>query len=339
MSDVQALVDAADEAALLAEVDGLAAHRRWDDLADLARRCRDAVELGKQLWGVAMYIDYRLAWEGPPAHAAATLVPGAGRFALGPLTEVAAGTHTWDDLAPHLTDPITAGAVAQERVIRGEDLTGHDRAPEPDLPLRLASWEPGYALPRYSDRTARFPAPPSPAAPAGVAPLPRGRALAPDGAARALAAVADTWATESTGSVEVAVVEGTIEEAVGALCGEAALARIDGAQALALLQWTGASGGARGRRPGGAAGRFAALWAANALAGLEWPDRHDDGAVQLLGTAIGELEWARWFRAGAERGWQLRLAVADPEDGLAWAIEAVDAGEDEGATGPAETTA
>ncbi|MBA2529414.1 MAG: hypothetical protein H0V19_05530, partial [Euzebyales bacterium] len=147
MRELQALVDAADTAALLRAVDGLAETREWDRMAALAQRCRDAVEMGKQLWAVAMHIDYRLAWEGPPAHAAAVLRPGAGRFTLGPLPEVAASTHDWASLAPHLTDPVTAATFAGERVLRGEDLTAAEPAAllEPaELPLRTWSWEPAY---------------------------------------------------------------------------------------------------------------------------------------------------------------------------------------------------
>lgn len=335
MHDLQSLVDAGDDAALLAAVDGLAASRQWDALADLARRCRDAVELGRQLWGVAMHIDYRLAWEGPPSHAAATLAPGAGRFALGPLTEVAASTHTWEELAPHLADPVTASAVAQERVIRGEDLRGKAPAETSELPLTLSSWEPEYALPRYRDRSARFPAPPAASELRGEpARMPAAERLAPDEAADALAETVRAWTEQSTGEVRTALVEGPAEAAIGALADKAVPARIDAADALALLQWAGASGGAKGRRPGGAAGRFAAFWAACAVAGLDWPDEPDDTLTDALGEALGELRWVRWRRPEPERGWFLRLAVADPVDGLAWAVEATDAVDDDADAAP-----
>lgn len=330
MEDLQALVDAADDAALLAAVDGLCASRQWDALADLARRCRDAVELGKQLWGVATHIDYRLAWEGPPDHAAATLAPGAGRFALGPLTEVAASTHTWAQLSPHLDHPVTAAAVAQERVLRGEDLRSARPLAAAELPLVLAAFEPRYALPSYRDRSARFPAPAAAAEMTGVpGALPAAARQADDGAARALTETVRAWTAESTGSVEAAVVEGPAEAAIGALTGSAVTAEIAPADALALLQWAGASGGAKGRRPGGAAGRFAAWWAAAALAGLEWPDEPSAAFTADLGAALGELRWLRWSPGGTEHGWFLRLAVADPVDGLAWAVEASDEGEED----------
>jgi hypothetical protein len=40
-----------------------------------------------------------------------------------------------------------------------------------------------------------------------------------------------------------------------------------------------------------------------------------------------ELEWVAWRPERTTSGWDLRLAVADPEAGRAWAVEAVDEGE------------
>lgn len=335
MRDLQHLVDRADAGALLAAVDALSADRRWDDMADLARRCRDAIELGKQLWAVATHIDYRLALEGPPGPAARVLRPGAGRFALGPLTEVAASRHDWDALGGHLADPIVAEAVAQERVLRGDDLTGQGGSwllAGAQLPLRLAGWEPRYALPVYRDRSALFPQPEVATRRWAGDPAP-GRSVVPrvpgDAGARALRDVVEVWAGESTGTVDAAAVEGSALQAVHALESVrdgAHLAPLTAGEALALMQWAGASGGAHGRRRGGAAGRFAAWWAAAALAGLSWPPSPDVTFSEELGGAVGELRWWRWRTGTAEGGWVLRLAVEDPVDRLAWALDAVDAG-------------
>lgn len=326
-SDLQQLVDAADDAALLRAVDGLVASRQWDALADLARRCRDAVELGKQLWGVATHIDYRLALEGPPEHAGSVLRPGAGRFALGPLTEVAAGAHDWASLAPHLADPASVTSVAQERVIRGEDLRGRVGPEATELPLVLAAWEPWYALPQYRDRSAVFAAPPLPAPTTSIRSLPNAAREPVDDPGAALADAVSAWSAESDGTVDVACVRGDALGAIGALTSEAAVVEVQPPEALALLQWAAASGGARGRRRGGAAGRFTTWWAAAALAGLPWPDA-DEGELAAfadhLGDAAAELTWLRWRPAEPESGWVLRLAVADPLDGLAWAIDAHD---------------
>jgi hypothetical protein len=323
VEDLQTLVDQADPDELLIAVDRLSAARAWDDLVELARRCRGAIEVGRQLWAVATHIDYRLALEAPARYAAGVLRPGAGRFALGPLTEVAASTHDWGSLAPHLRDPVTTQAVAQERVLRGEDLRRDERARSAlgeRLPLRLADWEPRYALPVYRDRSAEFPQTEVATRHAGPArPLEAGQRLADDDAARALRAAVEPWVAESAGQARTAVVAGTAPNAVGCLVPDASLLPITAGEAFALLQWAGASGGAHGRRRGGAAGRFAAWWTAAAVAGLDWPVEEDE-----LGRAIHDLRWCRWKPPGPETGWVLRLAAEDRLDGLAWALEATD---------------
>jgi hypothetical protein len=332
VTDLQTLVDGADTTELLVAVDRLVAARDWDGLTDLARRCRDAVEYGRQLWSVAMHIDYRLAFEGPAAYAGAVLRPGAARFALGPLTEVSASTHDWASLAPHIADPASAISVAQERVLRGEDLRGRVFAPAEDgPPLVLEPWEPYYALPRYRDRSAAFPQPDAALRPPPAPrPVRRAQPLAEDDAVRGLRDLVETWVAQSSGAVRAVVVEGDAEAAVGALLAErdgphaASILPLDLPDALALMQWTGASGGAYGRRPGGARGRFAAWWVAATLTGLAWPPDPAD-----LGTALSELRWFRWSPPEAETGWTLRLAMSDPVDGLAWAVEATDHREDE----------
>ena len=58
------------------------------------------------------------------------------------------------------------------------------------------------------------------------------------------------------------------------------------------------------------------------LAGVldEWPLADDD-----LGGIVAELRWFVWDAYEPLFGWQLRLAVSDPAEGLAWAIAATDA--------------
>jgi hypothetical protein len=88
------------------------------------------------------------------------------------------------------------------------------------------------------------------------------------------------------------------------------------------MAWAAASGGAQGRRPGAAAGRFGAWWAVAALAGRldEWP-----GGPADLGEAAAGLRWYAWDAAEPATGWRLQIAVEDPASSLAWAIAAVDA--------------
>src|SRR5262252_2061142 len=164
---------------LLRLVDGLCASRQWDRLVELRDRCEQAVARGRQLWPVAAHAEYRLALESPGPWAARVLVEGAGRFAPGPLPEVAASTHEWRDLAPHAPYGPPAVLTAHERVVRGEDLTGAQLPGPPvlDLPLRLAAWEPDYLLAHYRPDGVDLPGPPPPS----LEPV-RAPAGAPDGA-------------------------------------------------------------------------------------------------------------------------------------------------------------
>src|SRR5207248_254802 len=73
---------------LLRDVDRLCAARDWAGLLALRSRARAAYERGRQHWPAAEYAEYRLALEAPGEFAAAVIVEGAGRFALGPLTDV-----------------------------------------------------------------------------------------------------------------------------------------------------------------------------------------------------------------------------------------------------------
>jgi len=87
------LVDLGDLDELVRQVDRLADAGDWSGLVDLRDRCRRALERGRQLWPAASLADYRLSLDAPGRWAASVLVPDAGRFALGPLSEVAASTH------------------------------------------------------------------------------------------------------------------------------------------------------------------------------------------------------------------------------------------------------
>ncbi len=73
----------------------------------------------------------------------------------------------------------------------------------------------------------------------------------------------------------------------------------------------------------GVAGRATPRWwAVAALAGLQdqWPV-----PARELGEAAGSLEWFAWDAGDPVTGWSLRLAVADPAAGRAWAVAATDA--------------
>lgn len=321
---VGALVERGDLDELTGLVNRLCAAGDWDGLAELRDRCRAALGRGKQLWPVAAHAEYRLALEAPGRWAAKVLEAGAGRFAPGPLSEVAASTHTWEELAPHAPPGPMASLAAHERVVRGEDLREDGRVDPGVLELGLvrAWWEPAYPVATYGPDRAQFPAPPLPA----MRPLdlPAAGEVVDDAeACRALVEVVTAWTVESNGRAEAVAVRGDAAAALAALgvpwarAGELTLA-----EAMAHLAWAGASGGAHGRRRGMAAGRFAAWWALAAVAGLSerWPLDADEVAA-----AARPLRWWAWDAGEPVTGWSLRLVVEHVAGRRAWALSATDA--------------
>jgi len=318
------LVDLGDLDELVRHVDRLAEAGDWHGLLDLRDRCRRALERGRQLWPAASLAEYRLALGAPGKWAASMLVPDAGRFALGPLSEVAASTHTWSELAPHAPPTPQSSIAAHERVVRGEDLTDDDRV-DPhilELPLVLQPWEPTYSHAVYKASEADFG---GPAAVAGWHTHEAQPACIADDldACRALVDLAAAWVTGSNGRAEAVAVDGDAAGAVAALgARRGRIAEVDLGHALAMMAWTGASGGAHGRRRGMAAGRFAAWWTLAAVTDLldEWPVPPDQ-----LQAAASSLHWHRWDAGDPDTGWSLRLAIEDTDRGRAWAVSAVDA--------------
>lgn len=305
---------------LVREVDRRSARGDHHGVLELRDGCLElTAEHGRQLWGPAQYAEYRLALEAPAPLAAGVVQPGAGRFALGPLTEVVAQHHDFEGLAGHLAGPVRP-VVAQERILRGEDLTHDPRAALDDtgLPGRLQPWEPVYALPTYR-AVERLDGAPSPA----VGPPRRAHphVAPPSGegpVAAALREVVAPWQDESSGQVRLQAVAGDGDAAVRALVGpDAELVALTPAEAMSRLGWAGASGGALGRRRGGAAGRAAAWWVAHAATGLDFPAEADE-----LEFHLEELEWLAFAAGDADAavGWRLRMAVTDGD----WAV-AIDA--------------
>ena len=303
---------------LIRQVDALCSQRAWDGLVALRDRCRAAMQRGKQFWPAASFAEYRLALEAPGEWASTIVAePGAGRFALGPLSEVAASTHVWAEIAgpgPQL------GLAAHERVVRGEDLRGE--ANVLDVPLALQPWEPAYPVAEYKAYEAAFPTPPLPALGGFGARVAAAPVVQDDDAVRALVELASEWTTESNGRAEAVAVLGDAAGAVAALgAPRVRLAALSGQDALAWMAWTAASGGAHGRRRGMATGRFNAWWVVVSVAGLldDWPLPADE-----VGELVGELRWFAWDAGEPETGWGLRLAVEDPAEGRAFALLAAD---------------
>jgi hypothetical protein len=318
------LIEQSDVDELLREIDRLCADRRWGPLFQLREQCRTAVQRGKQLWPVAAHAEYRIALEAPGSWAAQMLEPGTGRFTLGPIPEVAASTHTWDELAHDAPPGPVAALAGHERVVRGDDLTDDGRIAIDvlELPLALQSWEPAYPVAHYEPHQADFPSPAIPRL--ASVDLPTPPAIRFDDAATyaALRDLVAPWTAESNGRAETVGVAGGAPDALAALgVPRARMAAVPLADALAHMAWAAASGGAHGRRRGMATGRFSAWWALAAVAGIldSWPVPPDE-----LAHAAEDLRFYLWDAGEPDTGWSLRLAVADPAHGIAWALSASD---------------
>jgi Family of unknown function (DUF6183) len=320
---LQELIEAQDMNALLRAVDGLCERHSWGELIDLAEACEEALERGKQLWPIAEHIDYRLALEAPGDYAAQVISPDVGRFAHGPLTEVAASTHTWEELAPHLDEPHIAAYVAQERVLRGELLAGDERAhPEIlEMPLELEDWEPTYALATFRSTYAEIAEPWDPKDSLHEQQVTRTDAADDTELVDALLELVHPWVAESNGAARAVVVDADAISAASSLTLERLrMGRLEPAEAVQRMAWAAASGGAHGRRRGAAFGRFLARHTLAVIADLEWPAQAGD-----IEAALNDLEWYRWDEgAEEEEGWVLRLAVENRSQGWSAAIAATD---------------
>ncbi len=321
------LIQAVDLDGLVRLVDARCATGDWAGLLRLRDRCAAASrETGRQLWPAATLAEYRLALLAPPEWAATVLDGEAGRFTIGPLSEVVAVHHTWADLAPHLERVPVATFVAHERSIRGEpiDESSLDGLPAVlDSPVAIQPWEPEYPKSTYTDAGAEHPEP-SVTAPSRSVKTVHGATHVDDAATElAVRHLVEPWTSASTGRAEVVCVEGTSLDALGALgVREARIVAIDATEAMTSLAWSGASGGAHGRRRGMAHGRFSLWWLLGALGDLhdEWPPTNHD-----IESLLADLQWYRWDAHEPPGGWRLQLAVEDASEGLAWAINATDA--------------
>ena len=318
------LIHRADLDGLVRLIDDRCSERDWVGLLRVRDRARHAVSTGRQLWPAATLAEYRLALHAAPEYVAAVLDESdglSGRFTIGPLTEVAAQHHTWAELSPELDRGPRAAFVAHERVLRGERIDDPDLPAVLDLPLDLQPWEPTYALADYTDAGAEFPAP---ALSDDWDDLDTADAeVLDDDAELAVRQLVEPWTTSSNGHVEAVCVDGDVGGALGALgLRRARVAELDPATALAWMAWAGASGGAHGRRRGAASGRFGAWWTLAAFGDLldDWPVRPDE-----LGEVAHDLRWYRWDAHEPAMGWQLQLAVEDPDESVAWALIARDA--------------
>lgn len=324
------LIHSADLDGLIRVIDDLTDAGDFARLRRVRDRSRDAVATGRQLWPAATLAEYRIALLGPADEAARCLDDRAGRFAIGPLSEVIAQDHTWSELAPLLGHRPIACSIAHERAMRAEAIDPDSLRDVPavlDIPAEIQAWEPQYRLAEYHRDRADFSAPAPAMSIHGTDAIETiettmGAEVLDDEVEPTWRQHLEAWTAQSNGRAEAICSVGGPAEVLGALgLRRARLVRITASEALIWLAWAGASGGAHGRRPGGAMGRYGTWWVLAALADLtdDWPVDPN-----RLGDCADSLEWY-WFDDGiAPTGWQINLVAHDRTEAVSWALHASD---------------
>jgi len=242
----------------------------------------------------------------------------AGRFTMGPLTEVIAQNHQWSELSEFLQPSPTSTYIAYECGIRGQQVDG-ELFPALESPCTLLPVESNYALAEYHDNEAKFPTPAIPEMGNAIAVPPSSANVVQDSeVSTAFHQLVDAWTTQSNGELRISCVDGSVLDALAALeVQEARLSLLTSSDALAWLTWAGASGGAHGRRRGNALGRDAAWWTIAALTQQtpQWPLSNDD-----LETAVNSLQWFWWDANEPTTGWNVQLCVHHADRNRSWAI-------------------
>lgn len=314
------LVQRADLDGLVRHVDDTCASRDFDHLLRVRDAARAAVDTGRQLWPIATLANYRLALWAPPHLAVRALDDTARQFMPGPVPEILAVHHPWQELSAHLAPGHDRSLVAYERALRGDTIDSDEEAVL-EVPIEPAPFEPRYLLAGYSDDGVIDTAPMMPRPSDALA------AAAHEGfdddTVHVFRDMMRAWTAQSNGTARAVVVEGGLAEACGAIApGAVRTSELTSGQALQWLAWAAASGGAHGKRRGSAAGRSEALWLLAVFAGLddEWP-----GSIGELEAVISQCRFHAFDNDGAPTGgWGLRLVIVDPQEGVSAALSAHD---------------
>ena len=312
------LINSADLDGLVRFIDDYCETRSWHDLLGLRDACKAAVVNGRQVWPASTLAEYRLALLAPAEIAVQVVDEEAGRFTMGPLTEVIAQNHQWSELREFLQPSPTSTYIAYECGIRGQQVDGK-LFPALESPCMLLPVETNYALAEYHDNEAKFPTPAIPEMGNPVAiPASSANVVLDSEVSTAFHQLVDAWTTQSNGELRISCVEGSVLDALAALeVQEARLSLLTSSDALAWLTWAGASGGAHGRRRGNALGRDAAWWTIAALTEQisRWPLNNEE-----LETAVNSLQWFWWDANEPTTGWNVQLCVHHADRNRSWAI-------------------
>jgi len=312
------LINSADLDGLVRLIDDYCETRSWHDLLGLRDACKAAVANGRQVWPASTLAEFRLALLAPAEIAVQVVDEEAGRFTMGPLTEVIAQNHQWSELSEFLQPSPTSTYIAYECGIRGQQVDG-ELFPALESPCTLLPVESNYALAEYHDNEAKFPTPAIPEMGNAIAVPPSSANVVQDSeVSTAFHQLVDAWTTQSNGELRISCVDGSVLDALAALeVQEARLSLLTSSDALAWLTWAGASGGAHGRRRGNALGRDAAWWTIAALTEQipRWPLNNEE-----LETAVNSLQWFWWDANEPTTGWNVRLCVHYADQNRSWAI-------------------
>lgn len=320
-----------DELIQLADLDGLVRHvddscsaRDWDHVLRIRNEARAAVKTGRQLWPIATLANYRLALWAPAELAVRALDDTARTFMPGPVSEILAVHHTWEQLSPHLAHDHDRSLVAYERALR-HDVIPPSEQHALEIPFALAPWEAEYATATYNDDGVDD-SMPSLGARWHSCDV-RDADELDDDTVHAFTRMMEPWTAQSNGVARAVVVEGELEDALGALhLRSADFSELTTDAALRWLTWAAGSGGAHGKRRGVATGRSEALWLLATFTGLDdtWPRSFDE-----LGDVItNQLEFFAFTGSNHHaQGWWLQLAVVDSHEGLTAAFIARDSRE------------
>ena len=190
-----------------------------------------------------------------------------------------------------------------------------------DIPITPQWWEPQYSLAIYTDDGLQFD--PVDIAATNVILAAAHASAMDDNTIEVFRRMMEPWTAQSNGTARAAVVEGGVEEALGALgLSSAGITDITHLEALQLLGWAASSGGAHGKRRGAATGRSEVWWLLATFTGLDedWPCDAEE-----LGEVIESLNFSVFRNEEVPTsGWGLHMIIEDPEEGLTVALSATD---------------
>jgi hypothetical protein len=192
------LINRADLDGLVRLIDDYCETRGWHDLLGLRDACKAAVANGRQVWPASTLAEYRLALLAPAEMAVQVVDEEAGRFTMGPLTEVIAQNHQWSELSEFLDPSPTSTYIAYECGIRGQRVDG-ELFPALESPCSLLAIETNYALAEYHDNEAKFPTPAIPEMGNAIAvPASSANVVQDSEVSTAFHQLVDAWTTQST---------------------------------------------------------------------------------------------------------------------------------------------